>query len=265
MRAQAQALSELQKENSGLRAACVTLGRELLALRGEFHAFRAQAAAALAAVSPAAAALLAGEAAAAVVAPVTPLEAGAGAASASAAAAVSAAAQQQQQQQPVPPPPPPQQQQQQQPAAAAPAAAAAEPAAAGPGMPAPAPLPAHMPAAAPVASAATPPAAELPPGDILMVGGHEGGSWLDSVGKPGEAGAGRVALPLLNRPRCLRLLPAAVRAPPASTLSAWPLLSAAPSQLPPRRLLLAQGRRVGQPADAGQAAQLRRRGGHRCA
>lgn len=36
------ALSELQKENAGLRAACVTLGRELLSLKDDFTALRRQ-------------------------------------------------------------------------------------------------------------------------------------------------------------------------------------------------------------------------------
>lgn len=34
------ALSELQKENAGLRAACVTLGRELLSMKQEFAALK---------------------------------------------------------------------------------------------------------------------------------------------------------------------------------------------------------------------------------
>ena len=45
-------------------------------------------------------------------------------------------------------------------------------------------LPAHMPAAAaPAAAAAAAPQRELPRGDIVLVGGHDSGSWLDSVGE----------------------------------------------------------------------------------
>lgn len=165
-----QALTELQKDNARLRAACVTLGRELLSLQGEFHAFRAQAAAALAVVSPAAAAMVTGDSAGPSLAPLTPVEAGTGPTRAAAAAAVSAAAQQQQQPQ------------WQQAAAAPPRAAAGETATAAAdaalAMPAPVPLP------VPLASASTPPSSELPPGDILLVGGHDGGCWLDSAGAP---------------------------------------------------------------------------------
>ena len=145
-----QTLSELQKENSGLRAACVTLGRELLSLKSEFTEFQQRTTAALAALGPSAA---------------TQLSAGAGIR----AGASAFFPQQQQQAQQV-------------------AAAAVGPQASGSGEPAggmPA-LPSHMPAAAAVAQAAMPPALPFPAGHILLVGGHDSGSWLESVGERGS-------------------------------------------------------------------------------
>lgn len=184
-----QALSELQKENSGLRAACVTLGRELLSLKSEFMAFQQQMLSALAAVSPNAAAMLLNPSPAASpmeVPMVAPSAApGEAAAAASAAAAAGAPAEQLQGYQAAAA----EAQHQQQFAATAlsaggtPTAAEAEAATAALAAAAP-PLPAHMPAAAaPAAAAAAAPQRELPCGDIVLVGGHDSGSWLDSVGE----------------------------------------------------------------------------------
>lgn len=183
-----QALSELQKENSGLRAACVTLGRELLSLKFEFTAFQQQTLAALAAVSPNAAAMLLNPSPAA-----SPMEvpmmaasaSGEAAGAATTAAAAGASAEQLQGYQAAAA----QVQHQQQFAATAlsaggtPTAAEAE-AAASAAAAAVLALPAHMPAAAaPAAAVAAAPQRELPRGDIVLVGGHDSGSWLDSVGE----------------------------------------------------------------------------------
>lgn len=189
-----QALSELQKENSGLRAACVTLGRELLSFKSEFAAFQQQTVAALAVVSPGAAAMLlngggmgAGDAA---MSPAMSPVMGAG--------GTDEAAQEKQQQQ--------QRQQQQEDdsgfavsyssgdqAAAAAAATGPEEAQAASGaampLPLPLPMPAHMPASAPLVGAPAEPSMAMPKGEIVLVGGHDGGSWLDSVGEQGPGWA----------------------------------------------------------------------------
>jgi hypothetical protein len=166
-----QALSELQRENSGLRAACVTLGRELLSLKAEFGAFQQQTAVALAAVSPAAAALLAGQE------PPAQLPSAAEAAPEAEAqqAYASYAGDEPTDELRLYPPhlelghaeaEAPQQQ------------LAAEP-----------PLPVRLPTAAPPAAPAVAPALAMPPGQIVLAGGHDGGTWLDSVGGSDPFGA----------------------------------------------------------------------------
>ncbi|EFN57848.1 hypothetical protein CHLNCDRAFT_57342 [Chlorella variabilis] len=200
------ALSELQKENSGLRAACVTLGRELLSFKSEFAAFQQQTVAALAVVSPGAAAMLlngggmgAGDAA---MSPAMSPVMGAG--------GTDEAAQEKQQQQ--------QRQQQQEDdsgfavsyssgdqAAAAAAATGPEEAQAASGaampLPLPLPMPAHMPASAPLVGAPAEPSMAMPKGEIVLVGGHDGGSWLDSVDYFSPSERVWASLPLLGQPR----------------------------------------------------------------
>lgn len=283
-----QALSELQKENSGLRAACVTLGRELLSLKSEFMAFQQQTLSALVAVSPNAAAMLLNPSPAAspmdvpMVAPSA--AAGEAAAVASAAAAAGAPAEQLQGYQAAAA----EAQHQQQFAATAlsaggtPTAAEAEAAAAVMAAAATA-LPAHMPAAAAPAAAAAAPQRDLPRGDIVLVGGHDSGSWLDSVGEwsrtLGVSSARCLqccwwavvrAAAALGQPRLLTA--AASRAARCSQCYfAAPNLSIATAPFPPcsltpaRRLLQPARSRVGQPAAAGQASLLLCGSGHRCA
>ncbi|KAL4424907.1 hypothetical protein ABPG77_009636 [Micractinium sp. CCAP 211/92] len=167
------ALSELQKENAGLRAACVTLGRELLSLKTEFTSFQQQTTAALAALS------------------------GSSVATGEPRAAATASAQQQQQAV----------QQQRQLAgglAPAPAPAGPDPGAAeaahfaAAGQPA---LPLHMPATAPLVEAPAPPSMPIQRGEVLLVGGHDGGTWLDSVDCFSPADCLWSSLPLLGKPR----------------------------------------------------------------
>ncbi|KAL4434243.1 hypothetical protein ABPG75_000684 [Micractinium tetrahymenae] len=178
------ALSELQKENAGLRAACVTLGRELLSLKTEFMAFQQQTMSSLAALSSGAVAL--------------PAPAGAPAAAAGEPGAAAAATAQQQQvlQQP-----------RQLSGELAPALAvsgsttptaaqAAEAAAA-----AQAALPLHMPATAPLVAAPAPPSMPMPGGEVVLVGGHDGGTWLDSVDYFSPSDCLWASLPLLGKPR----------------------------------------------------------------
>ena len=196
-----QALSELQKENSGLRAACVTLGRELLSLKSEFTAFQQQTLTALAAINPNAAAMLLNPSPAASPMEV-PMAAAPAAAAGEAAAAAGASAEQLQGYQAAAA----DAQHQQQFAATAlsaggtPTAAEAEAAAAAAAAAAaPTPLPAHMPAAAApaaasAAAAAAAPQRELPRGDIVLVGGHDSSSWLDSVGEQAAVGARLVGM-----------------------------------------------------------------------
>ncbi|PRW59406.1 kelch 1 [Chlorella sorokiniana] len=198
------ALSELQKENSGLRAACVTLGRELLSLKSEFTTFQQQTLAALAAVNPNAAAMLLNPSPAAspMEVPMVAAPAAAAGEAAAGAAAAGAAAEQLHGYQAVAA----EVQHQQQFAATAlsaggtPTAAEVEAAAAAAAAVAP-PLPAHMPAAAAPAAAAAAPQRELPRGDIVLVGGHDSGSWLDSVDYFSPHDCVWASLPLLGKPR----------------------------------------------------------------
>jgi hypothetical protein len=149
------ALSELQKENAGLRAACVTLGRELLGLKEEFAGVRRQLAAAL---GPAFA-----------------------------------------------------------PGAAPAAAPAAAPSAAG-GSPPAAPTPGVAESMRSLALGASPNGASSAPGDaaflsglapgpprgpgeVVLVGGHDGVSWLDAVDAFCPATGAWRSLPAMDRPR----------------------------------------------------------------
>ncbi|GAB4816831.1 hypothetical protein N2152v2_003877 [Parachlorella kessleri] len=205
------ALSELQKENAGLRAACVTLGRELLSMKQDFTLFRDQMVQ-----------VLGGEGG-----PLSmlPGPAGAGASSDLAAshaelqrAGSAGVAQQQQQPQQLQPQgspmqqshvhQPPQQRQQGQPPLANGSLAA----------PRTPPLPlGGVPAGlgtspqlqkAPESSAtgqgavaAAPAVLPSQEGGILLVGGHDGVSWLDSADFFCPAKSAWSSLPILDQPR----------------------------------------------------------------
>eukprot|EP00887_Chlorella_sp_A99_P000817 scaffold5.g817.t1 len=194
--AQFKALGELQRENAGLRASCVTLGRELLTLKNEVAQLQQQQAMLASAVGlaavPAAATGAASPAAQALLPPAAPAVAApgpsAGAAAAAAAPAVAAGPsahaaympphvqrQQEQRQQE-------QQQQKQQ---------------AGPSSPAAVPAPAKV-VPAPAAAPAGP---DLLTETIVLVGGHDGASWLNTVEVYNTGSASWASLPPLDLPR----------------------------------------------------------------
>ncbi|KAI3438916.1 hypothetical protein D9Q98_001330 [Chlorella vulgaris] len=219
------ALSELQKENSGLRAACVTLGRELLSLKAEFGAFQQQTVAAIAVVSPAAATLLMNaQTGSNLTSPMGAPSEGAAAAFAPAEHAASAEyaaepPQQQEQQQQV------QEQLVQQAPGGGQSVSGLSPASLEPTTnvliapleaadvagttpmaeePTALPSPPHIPAAsAGQATSAANPASPMlmPAGQLVVVGGHDGVSWLDSVECFTPSDSVWASLPLLDQPR----------------------------------------------------------------
>ncbi|PSC73864.1 galactose oxidase [Micractinium conductrix] len=204
------ALSELQKENAGLRAACVTLGRELLSLKSEFTAFQQQTQAALGALSSGGGAGSSPGVIAAAGGAATPP--GPPSLSAMLQQQVTAAASPVAEPQPAAASPSGPQQL----AAAAPtnntpsgvqelqamqAALSAVPEPSAPAVTSMPPLPLHTPATAPLVAAPAPPATPMHPGELVLVGGHDGGAWLDSVDFFSPLQCMWASLPQLGKPR----------------------------------------------------------------
>lgn len=222
-----QSLSELQKENAGLRAACITLGRELLTLKTDFEAFKQAAAPALALGSGTDAAAAAG------LTRLSPAASNGANAAVAAVAALQAAARASPQGN----------------GSSTPthAAAAAAPAGLGPsrlGY-----LPTTM------TPAPAKPELELPSGEIALVGGHDGGIWLDSAGGRQWAWVAVGACGMRRRQEARCAAAAASASPYAHSLGSLHFATH-------RRLLLAKGVRLVQPAAHGYTPQLLRRGGH---